>query len=141
MEGAFTIGKLAKAAGVKRSTIRYYQGVGLLEPASRSPRGYRYYDGACLERLRFIRAAQSTGFSLDDIHTLLRLRERNISPCQRVQSLIDSRLKDVEQQLASLRHVQRVLQNARQQCLQGEREDRCAVLETLEASAASPEKR
>jgi len=130
----WTIGQLADGAGVKRSTIRYYQRVGLLKPTSRSPRGYRYYDRACLCRLRFIRAAQSIGFSLDDIRTLLRLREQERPSCDNVQSLIEHRLGDVIRQLNDLQHVREVLEQAREQCLQSADQDRCAVLETLDAS-------
>ena len=62
MSPSMTIGKLAVAAGVKRSTIRFYEWASLLRPPGRSPHGYRQYDDGSLDRLRFIRASQSASF-------------------------------------------------------------------------------
>ena len=66
----YTIGQLAKEANVPTSTVRYYERVGHLQPDGRSSGNYRVYSPAALKRLRFIRAAQATGFTLDDITTL-----------------------------------------------------------------------
>ena len=82
-----TIGELAGAGGVPTSTIRYYERERLLQPSSRSPSNYRLYSAADLERLRFIRAAQATGFTLHDVSKLLRP-----APCGSVQRLIEERL-------------------------------------------------
>jgi DNA-binding transcriptional MerR regulator len=131
-----TIGKLAGAAAVKRSTIRYYEREGLLKPAGRSPHGYRQYDRASVERLRFIRAAQAAGFSLDAVRSLLRLRDHSDPPCENVRDLIDSRLEQVHRQLADLQHVQAVLREARQRCQAGEARRTCAVLDQLDDAAA-----
>jgi len=136
VSGPLTIGALADAAGVKRSTIRYYERQGLLQPPARSPHGYRWYDSEALERLRFIRAAQAAGFSLDHIRTLLRLRERDAAPCRQVRDLIDDRLREVERELAELHHVRRELRHARARCLAGEPRDRCAVLSSLSDRAS-----
>jgi len=54
----FTIGKLADTAGVSSDTLRYYEREGLIEPAGKSPAGYRLYDKDSARRLRFIRQAQ-----------------------------------------------------------------------------------
>lgn len=138
MTAAYTIGKLADAAGVKVSTLRYYEREGLLKAPARSPHGYRKYDRASLERLRFIRAAQAAGFSLGDIKSLLRLRDREQPPCDNVRDLIDSRLEDVQRQLADLHHVQAVLREARERCEAGEAQRTCAVLDRLDAAAGKP---
>ena len=57
----FTIGELARAAGVPTSTVRYYEREGIVRPAGRSGSNYRLYSQQEIERLRFIRAAQGTG--------------------------------------------------------------------------------
>lgn len=140
MAELLTIGKLAGAAGVKRSTVRYYEQQGLIKPVKRSAHGYRQYDRASLEHLRFIRSAQTAGFSLSDIKSLQRFRGRTNPPCESVRDLIDGRLQDVEQQLKDLRHIQQVLRNARKQCAEGQAEQTCAVLDRLDAAASvSPE--
>ena len=126
-----TIGELAASAGVKRSTLRYYEREGLLKPAGRSDHGYRHYDAVSRERLAFIRAAQAAGFSLEDVRTLLQLRDRETAPCERVRELIDARLDDVERQLADLLRVRRVLSAARRDCVEGEPYGICAVLDSF----------
>lgn len=65
-----TIGRLAGVAGVPVSTVRYYERAGLLRPEARTGGNYRFYGPASLARLRFIRAAQATGFGLKDIQEL-----------------------------------------------------------------------
>jgi len=63
----YTIGALARAAEVPTTTVRYYERTGLLPPEGRSGGNYRSYSVRSLERLRFIRAAQANGFTLDDV--------------------------------------------------------------------------
>src|SRR5690349_20646372 len=75
------IQEVATETGLTTRTIRYYEELGLLEPAARSDGAYRLYDASDLERLRFIRSLRDdTGFSLAQISQLLEdeaARERN----------------------------------------------------------------
>ena len=66
---SLTIGKLAGACDVGVETIRYYQRRGLLETPGRDAldRGSRRYGPEDLRRLRFIRSAQASGFTLEQI--------------------------------------------------------------------------
>jgi DNA-binding transcriptional MerR regulator len=64
---AFTIGKLADAAGVHVETIRYYERRGLLAPPPRSASGYRQYSPDDLWRLQFIARGKRLGFTLAEI--------------------------------------------------------------------------
>ena len=132
MATEFTIGGLAKAADVPTSTVRYYERAGILRPSGRSAGNYRIYSEAELERLRFIRAAQATGFTLDDIKTLLRP-----AACDRVQGLIEKRLEQVAGRMSELRRVQRVLEGALAECREHEQSGRCRVIEMLSATTAS----
>ena len=72
-----TIGKLAAAGHVGVETIRYYQRRGLLDTPARSGGdwggGVRRYGGNDVRRLKFIRSAQASGFTLDEISELLAL--------------------------------------------------------------------
>jgi len=67
------IGTLAKRAGVRIDTVRYYERSGLLKPRGRLASGYRQYTELELARLRFIRRAQALGFSLHEASDLLAL--------------------------------------------------------------------
>jgi MerR family mercuric resistance operon transcriptional regulator len=64
------IGRLAKVAEVPTTTVRDYEGAGLFAAPQRTGSGYRVYDGPSVEPLRFIRAAQGVGFSLNDVREL-----------------------------------------------------------------------
>jgi DNA-binding transcriptional MerR regulator len=132
----YTIGQLARAASVPTTTVRYYERRRLLHPTTRSGSGdYRIYGEDELERLCFIRAAQGSGFALDDIAALLLLREGRTEPCGEVQELLESRLGDVTQRLVDLQHVERVLRASLKKCRQHEREGRCEVIDILSLAA------
>lgn len=128
-----TIGELAEAAGVPTSTVRYYERAKLLKPSTRSPSNYRLYSTADLDRLRFIRAAQATGFALDDVTKLLRP-----APCGSVQRLIEDRLEGVGERMKELRHVQKVLRAALAECQGHANTGRCKVVDDLSARAKRP---
>ncbi len=130
MPTELTIGELAKAAGVPTSTVRYYERKRLLRPSGRSASNYRLYSDEDLERLRFIRAAQATGFTLEDVTKLLRP-----APCGKVQGLIEERLTQLAGRMKELRHVQKVLRASLRECHAHEESGRCRVVDDLTATA------
>jgi DNA-binding transcriptional MerR regulator len=134
---SYTIGTLAAAAGVATSTVRYYEREELLQPDFRTGGNYRGYTEAALERLRFIRAAQATGFSLDDVREMLSLTVSENSPCREVTALLEKRLSDVNQRLANLRRVQRTLSKALATCCRGG-PDWCAEIQKLGGRKPAP---
>jgi len=137
----YTIGEVAQAAEVPTSTLRYYERIGLLRPAGRTEGNYRYYNNDALERVEFIRSAQATGFRLEDVQTLMALRDGDTAPCREVQELIEERLADVANRMKDLRRVQRVLQSSLKECRKAEVSGRCEVLETLSTKASRRRKR
>ncbi len=90
------IGAVADATGVPAQTIRFYERKGLLPQPRRGPNGYREYDGSTLTRLRFIRSAQAAGLTLVEIASILDLRAEGAAPCAHVQSLLLTKLHDVQ---------------------------------------------
>ena len=131
MATRFTIGELAKAAEVPSSTVRYYERIGLLKPEGRSEGNYRLYGKEALERLLFIRAAQATGFRLEDVTSLLQLRDGATEPCKEVELLIQERLSDLEERMKDLRRVRKVLKVSLTLCQQAEDRDHCEVIDKL----------
>ena len=108
------IQEVAAEVGLTPRSIRYYEEVGLLEPAARSEGAYRLYDESDIERLRFIRGLRDdAGFSLAQIGQLLEdeaARERNRErfrstedPSERRAILVDA-LGRVDRQIENLRH-------------------------------------
>jgi len=96
------IGQLAKLAGVRPDTVRFYERDGLLARPERSPAGYRIYDEAAVKRLRFVKQAQALGFSLDEIRRILSLRGRGKETCRCVIAMAQATLVETEQKLEEL---------------------------------------
>jgi len=140
--GSYTIGQLARAVGVLTSTVRYYERAKILRPDGRTGGNYRVYGAAALERLRFIRAAQANGFTLEDISDLLSFRDGTTARCKQVQALIKDRLVDLRKRMEQMREVEVVLRSSLKMCRQLERAGRCQVIDDLKQAATSsaPEK-
>jgi DNA-binding transcriptional MerR regulator len=113
---ALWIGQLAKEVGVNRETLRYYERVGLLSPDERTEAGYRLYGARAAERLRFIKRAQTIGFSLEEIRELLALRPESTRSCNRVMGMLDRMLEELAKQTAEMQSFQRQLSRYRDRC-------------------------
>ncbi len=125
----FSIGQLAKRAGVAIDTVRYYERNGLLAPAGRLESGYRRYSETQLKRLRFIRRAKTLGFTLADIRELLALSdERSVAKVKRA---AEAKLADVEQRLAELERIRGGLRMLVASCPGHGRADACPILNAL----------
>ena len=68
------IGELARLAGVRPDTLRFYERKGVLPRPPRRPSGYRAYAPEAADLVRFIKRAQELGFSLQQVKELLGLR-------------------------------------------------------------------
>ncbi|MEM5432920.1 MerR family transcriptional regulator [Cupriavidus oxalaticus] len=130
MEQTLTIGKLAKAAGVGVETVRYYHRCGLLPLPERAHGAIRQYSQQSLQRMHFIRQAQSLGFTLDEIRVLL---QQNHGQCGTARALAERKLSLVEQRLRDLRGMRAELKNLIGQCNANGTEDGCPLMNTLSA--------
>ena len=136
MTQQYTIGQLARAAGVPTTTLRYYERVGLVRPTSRAQNQYRLYAGHTLQIIRFIRAAQAAGLTLTDVRTLLALYAGNLALCKDVQPLIAKRLTEVSERLEELRHIQGLLRSFLNQCRTQDQDTLCRVVDALSGAAS-----
>ena len=101
------IGAIATQSGVPIKTIRYYEEVGLLPRPSRTASRYRLYPPEIVERLQFIKKAQSLGLRLQDIEEVLELTDRGRCPCGHVQTLLRAQLEGLRRKIDDLRLVER----------------------------------
>ena len=102
-------GDVAKLLGVGVQTLHFYEREGLIPQVPRSPAGYRIYPSPVVERLRFIRQAQSLGLPLTEVKEILSLADRGGSPCGRVQDALEQKLAEVDRRLSELRGFRRHL--------------------------------
>ena len=127
MLGGLTIGDLAGRCGVSRDTLRFYERERLLSPPRRSASGYRLYEEADATRVRFIRRAQATGLTLDDIRELLRVQHlQTPETCRRVAVRLRKRIDVLDRKIADLEAFRRELGEALAQCEQSV--DSCPVV-------------
>ena len=124
-----TIGTLARAAGVGVETVRYYQRRGLL-PAARGKKGaFRVYGQPEVARLRFIRRAQTLGFTLDEIAGLLALDEETDRAAAR--ALARAKIIDIDLRIRRLEEVRTALHGLVACCEQTDAPAPCPILQAL----------
>jgi DNA-binding transcriptional MerR regulator len=125
-----TIGKLGARTGVKVPTIRYYEQIGLLPEAERSPGNQRLYGPKALERLNFIRHARDLGFTLEAIRDLLSMADKPDQSCADADAIAKAQLAEVESRITRLRALKAELERMIVQCAGGRIGD-CRVIEVL----------
>ena len=105
-----TIGEIAALSGVKVTTVRFYEGRGLLPRPARSAGGRRAYEPNDVRKLTFIRYARELGFALDDIQALLRLAEHPEQDCADADVIARQHLATVQDKVAQLERLRRELE-------------------------------
>lgn len=97
------IGEVARRSGIGVEALRFYERRGLLGRPARTESNYRVYDESVLERLDFIRRAQTVGFTLDEIGEILAESADGRSPCRHVRELARRKLEELDARLAEMR--------------------------------------
>ncbi|WP_422422017.1 Cd(II)/Pb(II)-responsive transcriptional regulator [Pseudomonas sp. GZD-222] len=128
------IGELAKATDCAVETIRYYERENLLPEPARSEGNYRMYTQAHVERLTFIRNCRTLDMTLEEIRSLLRLRDSPDDQCESVNALIDEHIQHVNARIDGLQALQAQLLELRQHC--HSKEVQCSILQHLEVNGA-----
>lgn len=130
-----TIGKVAEAAGVEVSTLRYYERRGILREPPRTDSGYRQYDEDVVHRIRFVRQAQDLGFTLEEIEELLALRVDDPASCGPVEKAARAKLCSIDGKIRELQRLRDVLAGLVRSCEDRETTSECPVLAMLEEEA------
>jgi DNA-binding transcriptional MerR regulator len=142
----YTIGEVAERSGFSASALRYYEGIGLVEPTTRTDAGYRIYDEHTLARLAFIARAKQLGCSLEEITDLVSIWDGDrCGPVQRrFHELITDKLRTAKRQVFELGAFASQLQTAAEQLsgepIDGPCSDDCACIALTQSpsGAASP---
>lgn len=129
----FTIGKLASLASVSNDTLRYYEQEGLVEPAGKSPAGYRLYDNDSVRRIRFIKHAQHCGFTLAEIRDLLVLRGREKACCGDVRTRAIEKKLQIETKIRAMQAMSKALDQLIADCAKDRQPVKeCTIIAALE---------
>lgn len=109
VSGPIRIGALAQMSGCSVPTIRYYEEVGLVPPASRRSSGHRVYDAEAVQLLAFIRRCRDFGFSIEQTRTLLSLSQGGERDCIEARDIAQEQLKSVRAKMLELLDLERSL--------------------------------
>ena len=107
-----TVTKLARCCGLSRSTILYYESLGLLRPALRTGANYREYGETEVARLRQICAYRDAGLTLADIRVLMESEQRDARKDGRqnhAAAILKRRLVELDREVSVLREHQQAI--------------------------------
>ncbi|TNC91127.1 MerR family transcriptional regulator [Thalassolituus sp.] len=111
MSASLRVQEVATRFAVNADTVRHYVRIGLVQPG-KDDSGYHRFNDEDLKVLGFILNARELGFTLDDIRQLLDDAGRGESPCPHARELIELRLSQARQKLASLESLVRRMEDA-----------------------------
>lgn len=128
----FTIGKLAKEAGVKIDTVRFYERKGLIKQPSNTS-GFRKYPYEDALKIRFIKRTQELGFTLKEAKELLDLKISKSAKCSLVKNKADLKIQEVELKIKDLKRIKKTLKGLSDAC--GRKDvstSECPILESFQ---------
>ena len=128
------IGELAKKAGCRVETVRYYEREGLLPAPARSEGNYRLYGAQHLERLVLIRNCRTLDMTLEEIQRLLALLDLPHESCAGINSLVDEHIEHVQARIDSLQALRDQLTELRDRCNGPKGAEDCGILRQLNVS-------
>ena len=124
-------GRLAKAADVNVETLRYYEKRGLLPDPPRKASGYRIYPPSAVERLKFIKGAQTLGFTLAEIQDLLDMRLDTDANRADVRQSARKKVAYIREKITALEAMEQALNTLISQCHGDGSTADCPILEAI----------
>jgi Cu(I)-responsive transcriptional regulator len=124
------ISEVASHCGLSAKTIRYYEEIGLIEPASRGTNGYREYDGSALGQLQFLARARDVGFGLEESRQLLGLFKDSARQSVHARAMVLEKSGQLGEKIEKLQAMREVLNDMARRCSGDEGPD-CAILDEL----------
>ncbi len=128
------ISEAARRSGLSAKTIRYYEEIELIGPASRGTNGYRQYDAGAVEELHFLARARDVGFDLQECRQLLELQRDRSRQSRHARELVLEKSRQLQQRIDKLLAMQEMLGEMASRC-RGDEGPECAILEDLSGVA------
>ncbi|MEZ2346418.1 MerR family transcriptional regulator [Terriglobus sp. RCC_193] len=120
--GSLTISQVAKQVGLRTSALRYYEQIGLLEPAERVG-GQRRYDTSVFYRLSIVQRAQQAGFTLEEVQELITGFVPGTAAPERWKQLSARKMKELDAKMGEIQFMRGLLKDMMTNC-------HCDTLET-----------
>jgi DNA-binding transcriptional MerR regulator len=145
MSTSYRIAEVAGRSGFTPATLRYYEDIGLVAPAGRSAAGYRLYDDASLDRLRFIARAKQLGCTLDEIGELVTAWDGGqcAHMLEQLRATVAAKIGQSQRRIAEMAALTADLQRAEAtlaaaEAVPGPCDESCACLDEGPGGAAAP---
>ncbi len=127
MTAVWTIGQIAKRAGVSNDTIRLYERYGLIEEPPRAKNGYRQYSSDTVDQLIFIQRAKHMGFTLKEIQELLSIHHTSKQSCGDVRQRAQQKLQKIDE----LKQLEKVVKKLIRDCEKHRPDELCPIFISL----------
>lgn len=128
-----TIGRVAALADITPDALRFYEREGLISPTTKSEGGYRLYDEAVVQRLRFVQHAKQCGFTLAEVHEFLTMKSEDSACCKDVRSKVIEKKLQLETRIKAMKEMSKALDVLIADCTSGEWPvSACPILSALE---------
>ena len=134
-------GEVARQTGVNIQTLRYYERRGLLPEPPRRDSGYRLYDDGAVRLVHFIKRAQSLGFSLKEVESLLELAAGGPESCDAALRVARQRIAELDSRIADLRAMRASLRNLMATCERPRDERECPLVRSMPVRGGNGEVR
>jgi len=128
---SMNIGTVAEGSGVPPKSIRYYESIGLIQPAQRRTNGYRSYSTLDMQTLAFIKRARGLGFSVEEVRDLLDLWRDRSRKSAAVKAMAAEHIEALDRKINELQSMRKALAELVKRCRGDSRPD-CPILEDLE---------
>ena len=106
----FTIGKVAKAAGVSVETVRFYEKKGLVRQPDSNDGTYRIYPHSVVVRIKFIQRSRDLGFSLEETSELLLIGDSHALQTRQLRAQAESKIAAVSAKISDLQRLRSALE-------------------------------
>lgn len=105
-----TVNELAREANVTTDTVRHYVRIGLLQPERHPDNGYKLFNRADVQRLRFVHQARQLGYSLKEIKDIFSECRHVHTVCPKARQILRRRMKDNRAKLRKMNKLQKNLE-------------------------------
>jgi DNA-binding transcriptional MerR regulator len=130
------IGQVAAQAEVNVQTVRLYERLGLLKKPGRRASGYRDYTDEVVMFIRFIRQAKSLGFTLNEIKSLIDMREKGSHTIADMRRVAQARLGAIDDKIRQLQAMREAIQRGLNHCRCPEQFPACVFVQLFEKDEA-----
>lgn len=132
-DSVMNISEASHQSGLPAKTIRYYEDIGLVDPARRRDNGYRDYGERDVHLLRFLYRARDLGFTVADCRALVSLYTDRGRRSADVKEIAINRIADIDRKVAELGEMRALLSTLADKCHGDDRPD-CPILDNFAAA-------